>query len=138
MQHGALLRGVDLVAAEHRIASRQHASFDTELQQQADRFVRNAVLRIVEHHTGALDDHALSAPWVLGEQLAQVDVLDLLVMRLQRLPGGRLRQAVRCRHDALPFYGRRKSASSNRTRSPIWSIWMSPCGYSASVFGSVA
>src|SRR5205823_7342795 len=53
----------------------------------AQRLVGDAVLGVVEEQAGALGGEPLTSPGVLGEQGAQVNVLDLLMVRLERLPG---------------------------------------------------
>jgi hypothetical protein len=58
------------------------------LQQQPERLIGDAVLRVVEVDADRLGGQAFAAARVVGEEAAQVQVADLLVMRAQGLPGG--------------------------------------------------
>ena len=78
VQHRALLGDVDLLAAEHRVAPLGHAGVVGQREQQPQGLVGHAVLRVVEEQAGALGGHPLAALARLGEQRAQVEVLDLL------------------------------------------------------------
>ena len=91
VQHGAAFRGVDLLAGEHRIAPLRHAALFGQLQQQPQRLVGDAVLRVVEEQARAFGREALRPAGIVGEQLAQMHVLDLRMMRRKRLPGRRAR-----------------------------------------------
>ena len=101
VQHRALLGDVDLVAAEHRIATLRHAALLRELQQQPHGLVGDAVLRIVEVQSGALCRQAFATARIIGEELPQVHVLDLLVMRGKCLPRRRLVWPPRICHCVL-------------------------------------
>ena len=61
MQHGALLRDVDLVAAEHGVDALAQAGLLGELKQQAQRLVGDPVLGIVEIEPGGFDRQPLPA-----------------------------------------------------------------------------
>jgi hypothetical protein len=87
VEHRALLGDVDLLAAEHRIPPLGHAGVVGHRDQQAQGLVGHAVLGVVEEQAGALGGHPLAALAWLGEQRAQVEILDLRVVRQQRLPG---------------------------------------------------
>ncbi len=86
----AVLGDVDPLAAEHRLAALGHAALLRQRDQQPQRLVRDAVLRVVEVEPGALGAHPLAAAGILGEQRAQVHPPDLLQVALQRDPGGAL------------------------------------------------
>ena len=92
VQHGAAFRGVDLLAGEHRIAPFRHAALLRQPQQQPQRLIGDAVLRVVEEQARALGREALRPAGIVGEQRAQMHVLDLRMMRRQRLPGWRVGQ----------------------------------------------
>ena len=89
VQYRAAFRGVDLLAGEHRIAAFHHAALFGKLQQQPQRLIGDAVLRVVEEEARAFGREALRPAGIVGEQIAQMDVLDLRVMRRKRLPGRR-------------------------------------------------
>ncbi len=87
VQHRALLADIDLVTAEHCVDARAQAGFLGEPQQQRERLVGDAVLRVVEVETGGLGSEALAALRILGEERAEVERADLLVVGVERLPG---------------------------------------------------
>ena len=117
VQHGALLGDVDLLAPEHRVDAPAQVALVGELQEQLQRLVGDAVLRVVEVEPGALDGEALAAAGIVGEELAQVRVPKLLVVRRERLPGGPLRErAARPRSSLL--------SSRSAQRAPTsWSLF---------------
>ena len=53
VQHRAVLGDVDVLAGEHRVAPRGDARLVRELEEQAQRLVGDAVLRVVEQEAGA-------------------------------------------------------------------------------------
>ena len=87
VQHRAVFRNVDLVAPEHGINGRPQAGFLRQFKEQPERFVGNAVLRIIEKKARGLGGHALSAPGVGGEKFAEMQRLDFFAMGRERLPG---------------------------------------------------
>ncbi len=87
VQHGPVLRDVDLVAAKHRVDALAQARLLGQLQQQLQRFVGDAVLGIVEIEARRLDRQLLAAVRIVGEQLLQLQVLRCLIMFLKQLPG---------------------------------------------------
>jgi hypothetical protein len=99
----ALFGDVDLVAAEHRIAPFHHPALARELQQQSEGLVGNAVLRVVQMQSGTFDHQAFAASRIVGEEVPQMRILDLLVMRLQSVPRYRLvRPLLVCHTQVLP------------------------------------
>ncbi len=97
VQHGAVLRDVDLLAAEHGVAPLGDFALLGKVDQKRKRLLGDAVLRVVQHETRAFRRELRGAVLVLGEQVAQMRVLDLGMMRLERLPG---RGFDRCGHVA--------------------------------------
>ena len=75
VQHGAVLGDVDLVAAEHRVDALAQARLLGQLQQQLERLVGDAILRVIEIDARRLDRQALAALRIVGEELPQMDVL---------------------------------------------------------------
>src|SRR5262249_9452736 len=103
VEDGAVLRDVDVLAAEHRVAPLGDALLVGELDKELQRLVGDPVLRVVEEEPGAFCDQALTAAGVLGEELAQMPFADRGVMLLQGLPG-RLLPELRFRaHAAQPI-----------------------------------
>ena len=87
MQHGPVLGDVDLLAPEHGVDARAQAGLLGELEEERQRLVGDAVLRVVEVDARRLRGEALAALRVVGEEIPQMQVADLLVVALQILPG---------------------------------------------------
>src|SRR5882724_9718280 len=126
VKHRALLGDVDLVAREHRVPPRGHAGGSREVEQQPDRLVGHAVLGVVEVEPGRLRDQPLAAPWILREQLPQVDATNRLVVGGERLPLRAARQWRRARQFRLSLVNVRQRAPSHTstaglmpTKSPV-------------------
>ena len=94
VQHRPPLGDVDPVAAEHGVDAFPEARGPRQLQQQPQGLVGDAVLGIVEIEPGVLDGEPLAAALVLGEQRAQVYVLDLVVVVGEALPCRQAGQAM--------------------------------------------
>ena len=88
VQDGTVLGHVDLLAREHRVDAGPETGGVGQRQEEADGLVGQAVLRVVEVQAVDLEGEPLAARAVLREQLAEVHVLDRLVVRLERLPFG--------------------------------------------------
>ena len=86
MQHRAILRDIDRVAAKHRLDALAQSGLLGELDQQPQRLVGDAVLGVVEIDPGALDREALPALGIIREELPQMQALSPLVVLLQRFP----------------------------------------------------
>ena len=101
---------VALIASPRNIAAMRSRSPHSSASRTSKRqgLVGDAVLRVVEVETGGLEREALAAAGVGREQLAQVGLADLPVVRAQRLPSRALGQR---RHDSIPLtgYGERPS-----------------------------
>src|SRR6266849_8954833 len=87
VQHRAVLGDVDLLAAEHGVDALAQPGLLGEVDEETERLVGHAVLRVVEVEAHALDRQALAATRVVGEELAEMDVAHLRVMLAQRFPG---------------------------------------------------
>src|SRR4030095_9358 len=87
VEHRALLRCVDLLAAEHGVDVLTQARLLGKLEQQGQGFVGDAVLGIVEVDSRGFGHESLAALAILGEELLQAGPPDLLVMLLQQRPG---------------------------------------------------
>ena len=55
-------------------------TFATELMQQHQRFVSDAVLGVVEIKAGRFDGEPFAAGVIVGEELPQVDVFEFLIV----------------------------------------------------------
>ncbi len=104
VEDGAVLGRVDPVAAEHRLGALAQARLLGQLEEEPQRLVGDAVLRVVEVDAGALGGEPLAAGRVLGEEVAQVCRADLGVVALERRPG-------------RPFAQRRHRAATSRATS---------------------
>ena len=101
VQDGPLLRDVDLLAPEHGIDASPQAGLLRQLQQEPEGFVGDAVLRIVKVDADGLRGHALSALWIVREELPQMKLPDSPVMGFEGLPcgeGGEWRDVVSSAH----------------------------------------
>ena len=92
VQHGAVLGDVDPLAGEHRLDPLRQPGLLGQRHQQLDRLVGDPVLRVVEIQAGALGDQPLAPRRVGGEQVAQMQILDVLVVPAQPLPASALGQ----------------------------------------------
>ena len=86
MQDRAVLGDVDPVAPEHGVDPLAQAAFPGQLQEEPQRVVGDAVLRVVEEEAGGLDCQTLAAFGILREQRAEMDVPDLFVVGDERFP----------------------------------------------------
>ena len=92
VQHRAVFRDVDLLAAEHGVDPLAQAGLLRQLQQEPQRLVGDAVLRVVEVEAGGLRRQPLAACGIVREELAEMHVPDNVAMALERLPGGAFRE----------------------------------------------
>ena len=104
VQHRALFGDVDLVAVEHRVDSRAQPDLVGEREQQANRFVGDAMLGVVEVQARGLGGEPLAALGVLGEQGAQMSAADLFIVRLQCFPRRPFGEFGRCWHGMPPLF----------------------------------
>ena len=88
VQDGAVLCDVDLFALEHGVNRAAQPGFFRQLHEEVERFVRDAVLGVIEVDAGRFAGQPLAALGIIGKQLAQVQILDLGVMRSQGNPAG--------------------------------------------------
>jgi hypothetical protein len=86
VQYRSLFGGVDLLSTEHRLDTLAQAAGISQPHQKADRFVGDAVLRIVEIQSGPFGHEALAARGVVGEQRPQVPIAHLIEMHHQGVP----------------------------------------------------
>jgi hypothetical protein len=64
-----------------------------KLKQECQGFIGDPVLGIVEIDSSGLDSQPLTALAILGEELPEVEARHLLVVLLQRRPGGAFAQS---------------------------------------------
>ncbi len=123
VQHGAVLGDVDVLAGEHRFAALLDATLAGQLAEQDHRLVGDPVLREVEVEAGAVGDQPLAARRVGVEEVAQLGVLEVAEMALQRLPGlpgakvglGVIAQATTPRFDSIDSI----RSSQDLTKAPL-------------------
>ena len=87
VQHGAIFCEVDFLAAEHGVDSLAHAGLRRQLQQELEGFVGNSVLRVIEEQARRFGGQTLTTFRIIGEEFPQRQLLKLLVMGDERLPG---------------------------------------------------
>jgi hypothetical protein len=118
VQHRAVLRDVDLVAAKHSFHPRPHPRFFGQLDQELHGLIGNEVFRIVEENTRGLDRHALAALRIVGKKIPQVHCANLLVMSQEFLPAfplcERFGSLNGCRHSRIVLNGRPAPRSGTR------------------------
>src|SRR5206468_4641087 len=83
----AVFGDVDLLAAKHGVDALTQPDLLGEADEEAERLVGYAVLRVVEVQADTFDRQAFAATRVVGEELAEVDVADPRVMLAEGLPG---------------------------------------------------
>ena len=112
VEDGAVLRDVDLLAAEHRVDPLAQARLLGELQEESERLVGDAVLGVVAEESGRLQREALAAARIVRKQLPKVDVPDFSVVFGEGLPGGTRAEREDRGHRAISFGAGAASAAS--------------------------
>ena len=103
VQDGPLFRDVDFVPAKHGIDAGPQAGFLRQLQQELERLIGDAVLRIVEVDADGLDRHPLPALGVVREELPEMQLADLRVMGFEGLPRRACGELCDCCHADSPL-----------------------------------
>src|SRR5262249_19455720 len=86
VQDGSVFRDVDLLTAKHRVDSCWQTGLFGELEQEFERLVCHAVLRVVQVETHSLERHPLAALRIFCKELSQMDSRNLFIVRLERFP----------------------------------------------------
>src|SRR5262249_42208113 len=81
-------RDIDLVSRKHSRNPLSQPCVVGELEQKPESLVGNPILRVIELDAYGGRGQTFAASRVVREKLAQVQLLYLLVMRCERLPGG--------------------------------------------------
>ena len=97
MQHGAVLRDVDVLAGEHRVAPLGNSALLGELEQEPERLVGDPVLRVVEVDALGLGRQALPARGVSFEEVAKMGASHFLGVLRKGAPRCRLAELRRGR-----------------------------------------
>ena len=92
VEHRAVLGDVDLLPGEHRVAPLRDARLFRERDEQPQRLVGDAVLRVVEEEARRLDGEPLGAAGIVGEELAEMRLPHLR----RRAPRAPARRGCRC------------------------------------------
>ena len=87
VEHRPILGGVDLLAAQHGVPAFAQPAGHGQLHQQAHTFCGDAMLGIVQIEARPFSRQALAPPGIVGEEGAQVDLFDLVIVGCQCLPG---------------------------------------------------
>ena len=107
MQDGPVFRLVDLVSSEHAVDALAQAGLFGQSTEQAEGLVGDAILRVVEIDANRLRGQPLAARRVGGEELAEVQLPNLLVVGRERLPCRLHDQRGYCGHgSSFHFRGR--------------------------------
>jgi hypothetical protein len=72
MQHSAVFGDIDLFAAKHRVDPRAQTAFFRQLQQKLQRFIGDAIFRIIEVKANCFQRQTFTALGIVGEELAQM------------------------------------------------------------------
>ena len=95
MQHRAVFRDVDFLAAEHGVDPPAQPGLLGKHDQQPERLVIDAIFGIVQKDAGSLGRHPLTARGIIGEHFSQVPAPHRPLVIFEglpgRVPGGRLR-----------------------------------------------
>src|SRR3989454_1745994 len=85
VQDRPLFREVDLLPPIHRVDSLLKAGFFGQLNK-LQRFVGDAILRVIEVDPGSLRRHPLATLGIIREKLAEMEFPNLLSVGFERLP----------------------------------------------------
>ena len=98
VQDSAVLGGVDVLAGEHGVAALLELHLAGKIAQQLDGLIGHQVLRQIEVQVTGVKAQLVHAVGVSSEPGLEVDTfgLELLLMSLERLPGGSRRSIDRC------------------------------------------
>jgi hypothetical protein len=100
-----VLGDIGFAAGEHSVdAFRQFRVF-CELEQKLERFIDDAILRIIQFDTHGRGGEAFAAGRIIGEQIAQMPIPNLFMVRFQSVPraASRGRDATRLALPLLAF-----------------------------------
>ena len=87
VQDGSAFRDVDLLTPEHGVDPRLQAGFLRQLHEELEGFVGDVILRVIEVDAHSLGRHPLAACGVIREELPEIQVPDLPIVRFEALPG---------------------------------------------------
>src|SRR5262249_32603915 len=87
MKHGAILRAIDPLAAEHGIDPLPQPGFIRELNQKLQRFIGDPVLGVIEIDTRRVQGQTPTPVPIFREQISQMPSPYLLAMYAKTLPG---------------------------------------------------
>jgi len=104
VQHGAVFRDVESLTAEHSVDPRLQAGLLRQFQQESQGSGGDAVLRVIEIQSNRFGRQALAAFGIVGEERAEMQVSDLLIVAFQRLPcRARREKRDAGRHTRIPL-----------------------------------
>jgi hypothetical protein len=86
VQDRAVFRDVDLFAPEHGVEPFAQAGFIGEPHEQLQRFIGDAVLRVIQMQTRSFGRHALAALRVVRKELAQMQLPDTSMVSGEGIP----------------------------------------------------
>jgi hypothetical protein len=86
-EYGSLLRGVDLLATEHRIDPRAQPALLREADEQRGGLVSDSVLGVVEVQAWSLCCQTFTASRILREQLTEMHRANAVMVLFECFPG---------------------------------------------------
>jgi hypothetical protein len=119
VQDGTLLGDVDLLAMEQAVDVRPQIGLLGELQEELERLVGDAVLRVVQEDADGLGGQALAAPRIVGEELPEMQTTDRPGVGFEGLPCRPLgERRAACCHPRSPFRASERGTASPRDIIP--------------------
>jgi len=92
VQDRSLVGDVDRVTPEHAVDPCAQAGVLRELNQQPQRVIGDAILGVVEIQACGFRRQAFAARGIVREERAEMQVLDRVIVALERMPSRALRQ----------------------------------------------
>jgi hypothetical protein len=87
VQNRPIFRRIDLFTLKHGIDPRPQTGLFSQLDKEPERFVRDAILRIIEVNAYGFHSETLTAVGIVREQITKVQSLEMLEVCFERFPG---------------------------------------------------
>ena len=92
MKHPAMFCEIDLLSAEHLLSPSFDVCRTGEIEKEGHRLLGDSVLREIDEEIIPLERELLKSTGVGFEQIPHLERLDIALMGLKSLPGGRIGQ----------------------------------------------
>jgi hypothetical protein len=87
VQNRPVFRRIDLFTLKHGIDPRSQTGLFSQLDKEPERFVRNAILRVIEVNAYGFHGETLTAVGIVREQITKVQSLEMLEVHFECFPG---------------------------------------------------